>query len=431
MDLPAIDQNVCGSWTEQQQDFYNKLPFYLLQAQAEYRKYWVTWKKLFNSVPWKPNNGDTMRRVMAEPAPVLRQMAFPNRINTTPLTDVVNYRERKLDSVIRWQDFRSPHFNFLPEFQDFMKHIDKTSENINKQITVFEDCFYRTHAFHRAPYIWIAGAGLQSAPTGDGSADGSTGKTDAWLQAQFATLAGIPDGTLTFQELFKVLNAGEQEVGMTPYEGTGMPKSDSNPLDQKFCLICSPEDWNNFVDDPWPKENRPLNMNIVTDNFRGDLWGRITCRLERYPFRWKLDANFAGTMPDPEVVELNPDREDFGRTKPNPEFARASISPVGCAFLIGGSAGDVIDVGPPPPEFTRELDQGAAIKMNWNGKAYLTKEFLVPCMDSNGNTFYDANSFGRYLRSQATVSCGMSLINSFNVLPILFKRRIGVTTVTA
>jgi hypothetical protein len=432
MQLPSIDQNICGAWTQQQLDLYNKLPFYLLEAQAAYRQHWTVWSKLLDFIPWKPNMGDTMRRVAAEPTPIMRQEAFPERLSSVPKTDVINYRERKIDAHVHWQDFVSPHFNFLPEFQDFMKHIDRNMENINKQVTVYEDVFYRTRLFHHAPYVYVCGVGLVAAPTGDGDAAGTTGKTWGWLQNEcFVPLAGVTLGYLTFEELFKALNEAEQTVGMTPFEGTGKPGSDSNPLNERFCLVQSPESWNNFVNDPWLKENRPLAMNIVTEGFKGDLWGRIRSKLERYPLRYQTDSNHAVTaLPVPEVIEENDTREDFGRTKPNPIFTLPVNSPYEVAFLVGGKSAEYIEVGPPPAEFIRSLDQGAAVKMNWNGKSYLTKDFLVPCKNQAGTLYMDANSWGRYIRAQASLAVGISPMNMHNVLPIIYKRRIGIKTIS-
>lgn len=430
MQLPSVDQNICGAWTEQQLDLYNKLPFYLLEAQADYRRHWTVWDKLFNKISWKPNMGDTMRRVAAEPTPIMRQEAFPERLNSIPTADVINYRERSIDAHVHWHDFVSPHFNFLPEFQDFMKHIDRNMENINKQISVYEDVFYRTRVFHHAPYVYVAGVGLVAAPTGDGKSAGTSGKQDSWIQAQVAAMSGAGPGNLTFQELYKALEVFESEVGATPFEGTGTPKGDSNPLNERFCCVLSPQAWNSFVDDPWLKENRPLNMNIVTEGFKGDLFGRIRCRLERYALRYGVGTDFVISKPNPEIIEEDTTREDFGRTKPNPLYAIASNAPIEVAFLIGGNAADVIETGPPPSEFVRSLDQGAAIKMSWNGKAYLTKDFLVPCQDANGNRQYEANSFGRYMRAQASLAMGISPMNMQNILPIFFKRKGVITTVS-
>lgn len=428
MQMPAVDQVVCGSWNEQQVDLYNKMPFFMMEAQADYRKHWTVYDKLLNSVPWKPNMGDTMRRVMSEPTPVGRQEAYPQVLANNPKTDVITYFERKTDAKIRWQDFISPHFSFLPEFQDFLKHIKENQTNIDRQITIFEDIFYRTMLFHWAPYVYIVGYGLVEAPVGDPSADGSTGKTTAFLQDCIAKLSASGPGYLTFEELFKALNAFEQEVGATPFEGTGKPGGDSAPLNEKYCLVQSPESWNNFVSDPWVKENRPLSMDIVTGPFKGDLFGRIRSKMERFPLRYAITDDYVPSQKVPEVTELNPNRPDFNRTKPNPLYARPSNSPIEVGALMGGNCADYIKVGPPPSEFVRNMDQGAATSMTWNGQSYATKDFLVPCKDDDGNTQIEANSFGRYMRIQASLSLGISLVNMQNFMPIIFKRRVGITS---
>lgn len=429
MQIPSINQNICGEWTEQQTDLYNKLPFYLMEAETKFRQQWITYKPLLGDVSWKPNSGNTMRRVMAEPTPVLRQEAFPNLLAQDPSVDVINYRERKTDTLLRMQDFVSPHFAYLPEFQDFMRHIDQTVQNINKQITMFEDMFYRTMLFHYAPYVYIAGIGLVAAPTGAPNAAGTGGKTNAWLQAQIAALDGAQPGELSFENLWLAMNSFETEVGATPYEGTGKPGGDSNPLNERYALVCGSQEWNNFTNDPWLKENRPLNMNIVTEAFRGDFFGRIRTKLERYPMYYAVDGSFSPSLPVPELTEEDPNRDDYGRTKPNPGYSIPANAPIGLGFLFGGTPADAVKVGPPPPEFTRGLDQGAAVKMNWNGQTYLTKDFLIPCMTADGQRTWRMNEFGRYLRAQGSLALGISIINPQNVLPILFKRRIGITTV--
>ena len=38
MQLPAIDQNVCGQWTQVDKDYYNKLHYYLTGFQSDYLK---------------------------------------------------------------------------------------------------------------------------------------------------------------------------------------------------------------------------------------------------------------------------------------------------------------------------------------------------------------------------------------------------------
>ena len=46
MQLPAIDQNVCGQWTQVDKDYYNKLPYYLTGFQSDYLKKWQKWGKI-------------------------------------------------------------------------------------------------------------------------------------------------------------------------------------------------------------------------------------------------------------------------------------------------------------------------------------------------------------------------------------------------
>lgn len=433
MTIPSIDQNICAQWTEQDRDLYNKLPFYLMEAETKFRKHWVTYKPLLGDISWKANNGDTMRRVMAEPTPVMRQEAIPQLLATDPSVDIINYRERVSDTKLRMHDFASPHFSFLPEFQDFMKHIDRTVKNINRQITIYEDTFYRTMLFHYAPAVYVVGVGLVSAPVGDPDTTGTGGKTNAWIQAQITALAGAGDGYLTLQELFKILSVAEDELGMTPFEGTAKPNGDSNPLNERYALVQSSQSWNNFVDDPWTKENRPLNMNIVTDSFKGDLFGKIRSKLERYPLRYAITNDFVPSMPVPELTEENPNAADYGRTKPNPAYAKignagGTGSPIEVAFLFGETCADAVNPGPPPSDFTKDLDQGAAVKMNWNGKTYLTKEFMIPCVDSDRNRTWKLNEFGRYIRAQSSLALAISMTNMQNCLPIIYKRRTGIST---
>lgn len=423
MEIPAIDQNICNSWTQQELDLYNKLPFYLVKAETQYRQRWSRWAPLLGSVNWQPNMGDTMRSVVVEPSPVLRQTASPNPLNQTPMADVIAVRERTTDTNLFQQDFVSPHFNFLPSFQDFLKgNIMPAMENITRQIEIFRDMFYRWHIWNWSPYVYVAGVGLVAAPVG------TNAKTADWMAASvFSPAQQVQEGYLSFKEIYAALNALEEELGATPYSGSGTPGGDSSPLQEKFCLIQSPQSWNNLIDDPWLKENRPLNMNIVNAEYRGDYFGRVMAKLERYPMRFKTNNALQYTLPDPETIELNPDAEDYGRTKPNPDYARIGTgSQWEVSWLIGGNAYDKVNVGGPPPNFAAAQDGRA---MDWSGKVYMTKQFMVPCADANGVVGYDFNSFGRYLRLQGSLSVGIRGMNPHCVLPIISKRRSRITTV--
>lgn len=431
--LPSIDQNICATWTEVDVDFYNRLPFFFAKAQAQYRRQWQSYSKVFPKIPWKPGMGDTMRTVIVEDSPILRQTAYPNTLRSTPLADVSNVRERKSDTVLHWQDFVTPHMSWLPVFQDFLGHVEDNMRNLNRQIEVFEDVFYRTQIYDQAPYVYVAGGGLQVAPTGQNNAayTAAGAKNLNWLQGSiWPALQKATPGYLDFKTLFQVLNEFEQTVGGTPHEGDPEPDGESNPLGGKYCLMCSSEAFNQFVDDPWLKENRTLNLNIITKGYQGEIFGRITTRLERRPLRISFDPTGNPALYAPEVINMNPNDSLFGRTFPNPQYSNPSVSDTEVAFLIGGPAYKIIDVGPPPSEFTGDTVPKDFAKMTWNAQPTMTKNFLVPCMSASGQLSFDANSFGRYLRMQATANLGIVMQNSFNILPIFFKRRVGLTTST-
>jgi len=69
--------------------------------------------------------------------------------------------------------------------------------------------------------------------------------------------------------------------------------------------------------------------------------------------------------------------------------------------------------------------------MEWNGRVYATKNFPIQCTDSNGATQLDLNSFGEYMRFQASLTAGCVAINPQNAVPMIARRRKGVTTTGA
>lgn len=421
--LPAIDQNLNGAWTEQDQNLYAKLPYYFERMDADMRGRFSVWEKLLTDrISWTPNMATIMRAVMVEKSPVLRQEARPNTIQTNPLRDIFNVRERTVDAVLYWHQFVSPHFRFLPAFQDFMKgNLVPTRKNIEEQIRIYSDMFYRTYIWDYSPYVYIAGVGAVSAPVGR-NADGTSKKTAAWFQS---VIEQIPaDGYVTFKELFKALNVFEEEIGATPYEGSGLPGGDSAPLNERFCYVTSAQQWNNFVDDPWLKENRPLNMNIVTDAFKGDFFGKIRCKLEKYPLRASLDSNKSPTFNAPETIDIEPTSPEYNRTRPKDLYAKTANAPVEVNWLVGGKAYKIIDSGPPPEFFNGATsDPQKLAGMQWNGQVYGNKNFLVPYVDASGSVVMDTNSFGHYMRLHAEKTFGIINPNAQNIMPVISLRR--------
>lgn len=426
--IPALDQVLCNVWPELPTNLYQKYDFYLVKAEAEARKDFQVWTNLItDKVKWTPNMATTMRAVMVEDSPIMRQEARPRYVTSDPLEDIFMVRERIAEARLQWQDFSSPYFQFLPSFQDFMKgNLVPTRKTIERQIMIYEDLFYRTFAWDNSPNVYVAGVGKVAAPTGL-AADGTSNKTAAQIQSW---LQSAPNSNyLTYQEIFNAFSVFTQEVGGTPYSGSGTPNGDNKILDEKYVLLCSNEVWAQLTNDPWVKENRPLAMNIVNNTFRGPLFDTVMGRIERYPIRFAVDEDMLPSTPAPEVTELNADAPDYGRTKPNLDYAQVDLAPFEVAWLIGGKNYKRIESGPPPEFFAgSNADPAKIAGMEWNGKVYLTRNFLIPCKDASGAVQYKTNDRGRYVKFQGSLSLGCLPLHAFNIMPILFRRRRGFTT---
>lgn len=425
--LPAIDQNVCGQWNQVDKDFYNKLPVYLTKFTSDYQKTWMKWGNILpKRLKWQPNMGSTMRRVAQEWSPVIRQESVPQLMSDVPTTDVTFTRERSYDVQVYRHRFQTREFWFLPEWQDFFNHLEHEYEDLQMKITQYYEFFLRNRVFHHSPRVYLAGVGLIDAPTGIPNAAFSsttTGKTAAtvssWLER--------PLTNLSLKEVFKILSIASTQIGMTPWKGSGMPKENSG-VDYQYKLLMDNEAYLQFTDDPWAKENRVLTVDITNNTFKGSLFGQVHCDFERYPHRFKYAAGTV-TLEDPEVAVTSTDQlEEHNRTRPNPEYTINSQYAV--AYLIGGNGGyDAMEVGPPPSAFTKTV--GAAIGMNWNGKPQWTRDFIVKCKDSGGNAIDElASTWGEHMRAQAQLAMSIAPANAFNVLPIIYKRQVGLTTVS-
>ena len=436
--MPAIDQNICAYWPEQDQNTYNKLPYYLDKAEASARKKWETWEPLLtDTIDWKPNMADTLKLVITEDSPVLRQSARPQSIATEAKGDIFNVRERTSTASLVWQKFFSPKFRFLPAFQDFMKgQLVPTRKNIEMQITWFKEAFYRTYMWDYSPYVYVMGVGLVAAPVGR-DASGNSLKTAAWLEAVFQGgvtpvegAAGLP-GYMTYANLYNAVGACQEIRGLEPYEGDSAPGDSGMSLSEKFCLVCSREAYTQFVNDPWVKENRMLTLDIVNSKFKPTPFGMVVARMEKYPLRWKVAAdNLSPTEPAPETIVTDASSSEYNRTLPNPDYSLIKNSPFEVPWLMGKNGGyRRINVGAPPEFFAGSTTDPAKIAgMEWNGRVYATKNFPIQCTDSNGATQLDLNSFGEYMRFQASLTAGCVAINPQNAVPMIARRRKGVTT---
>lgn len=421
--IPAADANACQGWTQQNVNLYNSLSYFLAKRQVERRKWWTTWSRFMGKVPWSPGMGNTMRTVITEPSPHIRQFAFPQAITGASKLDVIDIRERKQDEVVSKHKFESLVLDFLPDFKDFMSHVNDNSKDIMEKQERFEDIYYRGRALHRAPFVWIADAAseLVNSPVGDGNAAGTDAKTTAWMQARIAEIGNV--GNLNMATLNRLITVAENDIGAPPFTGTDTGKENVG-MANKFALVCSSEAFNQFSLDPFLLNYKNCQLDVINGRFQGSLFGRITSIIEGKPLRMKAD----GTFPAPETREFNPDAYNYGETIPNPVYTSLDAN-TGCpyewAFLVGAQAYDVINVGPPPAAFASNGMPNGFGKMQWNGEVVLTKNFLVPCVQDDGSTIYTTNNYGDKLKFISQVTYGIRAFQPRNIIPILFKRKRG------
>lgn len=427
--LPTIDSPACTGWSEQDRDLYNKLPFYLVKMQLEYLKTWSVWPKLVGKVKWQPNMGDTMRAVSKEPSPHLRQVAFPNRICSTPKKDIMQVRERTVDALTYRQRFESPIMNFCPSFQDFLTdHVMRTSQDINEKISRFNDVYIRSNIFQQSPYVFwpnrengeLKVAPYDSEPTSTydyankRTTVGGDGKTTAWLQAQLVNI-GNP-GNLSLNAINLAVMCMQTDMRILPFKGTGTPGGDNAPLNAYYVLVLSGEAYGQFIYDPWLLRNKNIELDVVKEGFKGSLFGMVTCKLEDLPMRISAD----GTLPDPETVELNPAAFNYGESVPSAAYLAA---PYEVAFLVGqGDGYKAIEIGPPPKDFAGNGMPKGFGNMFWNAETIITKNILVPCQDADGNMVWDTNKYGEQLQIIAQGVFGIVGEQKRSIIPIIFKR---------
>jgi hypothetical protein len=406
---------------------YNRLPYYLALIEATYMPKWTVWDKLFGKQKWEPNMGDILKAVIAEPTPVQAAMFFPNDITTTPKKDVFTVMERTESARVKRHLYESPYFSFLPSFRDFRQNqIQFAAKDITQQIALKNDMFIRSAIFHRSPFVFISGRtggdDLQSAvgdelvnaPVGDGSDDGSSGKTTAWLQEACTAVGSSADtGYLSYKVIRKVKTILCEDMQAPPFSGIVNTPADNETIKGKWVLITSNEAFEALSFDNFILQNRPLMMNLINDEFSGVIGSHIAVKIERFPIRIKAD----GTIPGPQTCVTNPESPEYGMTIPNPDYVNA---PFEVAFMVGADAYKSIAVGPPPKEFvSKSMDEQKFRSLTWNGEIKLTDDLLI----NYGENRYDTNKYGEYLQLIASTVHGILPLNRRYVIPIIYRRR--------
>jgi hypothetical protein len=423
--MPQIDQDACSGWSENDTALYNAYSFFLAKTQVERRKTWPTFGKFTKKKPWTRNHGPIMRGVRKNPSPIVRQQVNPRPLtDLTPLVDTINLTETKRDAILYWQDFQTPALSWLPSFNDFLDHVTEFGTDMMEKIELYEEQFLRTMMFHMSPFMFIAGENqmtlVNTTPfqgtTVLGANDGKSAAVMAGLIAQY----GGEMSHLTMRALAHGLTQLSVNLGIVPFAGTGLPAGDNKALDQKYCLVTGEEAWTQFSFDPYLQNYKNCNLDVVNGSFQGNLFGRMTSKLESLPMHFKT----AGTQASPETRVENDANYNQGETLPNPDYTSIATSPYAISWFMGDIGYDQIEVGPPPAAFTGNKAPHNFPAMQWNGEVYLTKQFLLECVDpATGLTRYQQNSKGRWLRYEGSATMGIFPRQPRNVIPILHKRK--------
>lgn len=418
-DTALIDQNDVGAWNQSDNNRYNKLPYYLMKATAAHREQHVGLGRLLkDTIPWTPNQGTTQKRVAVTGSPILRQQARPRAlIEGDPLTDTPDTDETSHDVIVYEHEFTSKHFHYLPSFQDFFGgHVKPNYQAMLDQQANYLDFFYRTQIWEHSPYVYVCGVGLIEAPVPSDLLSTTTGKTNAWFLGEIATKVMEKKGYFDLASLYDIVHGASEEIGMTPYSGKPNENNDNIPLDEQYAALISKEVWLNWIEDPWLKENRPIDMNIVTKGFQGSFFGQAKAMRQGLPERYLVSDDLSTvSLPAPEERYTNGPLK--GRIKRTLDYRRTSQIEV--SYLFGGNGYSKMKVAPTPADFAAARD---GKPFNWNGKPNLTKQFLIDRKDAAG-TIRQVWNNGRYIRYESNLAMGIGRDNPQNVLPIVYLRR--------
>ena len=407
-------------WSEQDVNQFNKLDYYFALLQHRFFPKWNVFDKLFGSIPWQPNQGDTLRGVRPNPSPVGTQEFFPNPMTSAPNKDVHEVKESTEDEVLYRHLYESPYFHFLPSFQDFRRdQVQFATKDLTSHISLGHDRFIRSKIFHKSPQVFICGKGLANgeaelvtAPRGNGNSAGTAAKSTAWRQWAASQVANDVNGTLNYLKTAQLTGLFSDDLMIPHWEGmaNGGPK-DNEIISGKYLMIGSNEAWSTFTYDQHILSYKPDGMNLLNSTFKGILHSDLVWKSHRYPLRMDED----GLFPAPEIEAIGD--YNAGETVPNPDYINA---PFEWSFLFGADSYSTISIGTPPGEFnSTSMSEARFNKLNWNGKVRLTDNLLV----NYGSSNLDTNKYGEYLQLIADVTHGLIPRNRRHCLPILHRRR--------
>jgi len=423
-DKPAMFAN----FTTQDNNLYNKLPFYLVKNEVKHFPTWNVFEQLLEDVRWVPNEGDVMKGVTPQRSPVGRALFFPNPITTLPNKDIYQVTESAETAIVYKHRYESFQFNFVPNFDVFWKdYLAFNDKDIVDKIAVSNNQFLETQMWFSAANVYIAGVGIQTGcPTGQGNIplNAPNSKTAAWLTG----IAQQVQSNLSLRDVYNAVLSLQEDFAAPPFEGARNMPMDNEGLKGKYVVVTSTEAWMNWTFDPdvLNKLNglAPCDLNLLFNDFKGLLFGTTTVKLHRYPIRFNIvnvndpSGNLlyaAGTPIPPEIYDATDNK-----WKPNPYYTSLLTAPFEIAWALGASFGKSIKVGPPPKEFaTRNMSAEKFYSLRWNGEVQLTDQVLISYPDGS----LDLNPYGEQLKFISQCTHGYLPGERRYGFPIVFARR--------
>ncbi len=412
---------------------FAQLPFYLVLNEVEQYQLWNEFTQLYGSIPWQENMGSVMEATTPQRSPVGRSFFFPNPITQASNKDIYQISESNEKAVLYKHKYGSFVFNFIPSFQVFWDtYIQFNSNDVTKQISCSDNQFIETQMWQNAQYVYCCGTGLiGGAPTQPMNAalNAAGSKTAAWL---VATTQGTGGNTgvlnnLRMRDVYRAIMNLQDDLGAPSFNGVkNMPK-DNEGLKGNFALFCSSEDWYNFTFDPDVLNKftglAPCDLNLVSEDFKGSLFGQILCKIKKYPIRYNVqditdgagNVLWAAGFPiDPEIFDPTDNK-----WKPNPYYTNLVSAPFTIAWLMGDNYCKTIKVGPPPKEFaSRNMSGDKFYSLRWNGEVRLTDQILI----TNADNTIELNDFGENLQLKAQLVHGLIMTEGRFAFPILIAR---------
>ena len=410
---------------------FNQLPFYLVRNEVKYMSQWSVFDQLYGEIDWETNQGNVMKGVTPQRSPVGRSFFFPNAITTVPNKDIYQVTESVEQALLYVHNYESFQFNFLPSFTAFWRnYLQFANKDIVEKIAISNNQFIETNMWFGSPYVYLAGTGLTAGnpqQMGNLALTAPNSKTATWLINTVTGPGGGVGGVLQnlrLRDVYRAFMNLQEDLSAPPFEGSrNMPK-DNDGLKNKYVLLIASEDFLNFTFDPDVQILKPLNLDLLFNDFKGELFGFVTCKINKYPIRFNT-VNVLG--PDSVTVlytagfPIPPEIWDStdNKWKPNPYYTSLVSAPNTINWLLGADRAKTIKVGPPPKEFaTANMAADKFYKLKWNGEVRLTDQVFI----TNADGSISPNVYGEQMKFISKLTHGYLEAERRHAFPLISKR---------